>query len=138
MVAGFLIRRFVMQAYSEDLRLRVLADSRDGLSTEAVAQKLRVSGSWVRKVKQRHRQTGETAPRKARVSHATKLDAHLEQLDRCVTEQPDATLNELRDRMPVTVGASTVWRALKRLRLSFKKSPSCFRAAAPRCAAASR
>ena len=63
-----------MQAYSIDLRERVLADSDVGMRTKALAQKYRVSESWVRKVRKRWRDTGQIGPRKQRVSHATKLD----------------------------------------------------------------
>jgi transposase len=130
-------RSFTVEAYSQDLRLRVLADSDAELSTQEVAEKFRVSESWVRKIKRRRRETGETAPRKARVSHATKLDGQLDYLQQCVAEKPDATLAELRSRLPVPVASSTVWHALRRLRFSFKKSPACLRAASTRCAGAS-
>lgn len=52
-----------MQAYSLDLRTRVLADCDRGLSTRAVATKYSVSESWVRRLKQRRRETGAVAPR---------------------------------------------------------------------------
>jgi|GEM_PF-6883080 len=42
-----------MKAYSMDLRVRVLADCDAGLSTAEVAEKQRVSASWVRRLKQR-------------------------------------------------------------------------------------
>lgn len=110
-----------MEAYSMDLRSRVIADCDAGMSTQAVAAKYRVSGSWVRKVKQIRRETGQIGPRKQRVSHATKLDAHLEQLQKLITEKPDATLRELRDQLGVSVGLATLARALHRLKLTFKK-----------------
>lgn len=52
-----------MRAYSMDLRERVLADCDAGVTTRAVAQKYRVSESWVRRLKPRRAATGETAPR---------------------------------------------------------------------------
>ena len=54
-----------MRAYSMDLRVRVLADGDAGLGTAAVAAKYRVSASWVRRLKQRRRASGETGPRAA-------------------------------------------------------------------------
>ena len=54
-----------MQPYSLDLRQRVLADCEKGLTTRAVATKYRVSESWVRRLKQRRRESGEVAPRAA-------------------------------------------------------------------------
>lgn len=113
-----------MQAFSMDLRERVIADCDEGLGTTAVAKKYRVSESWVRNLKRRRRETGQIGPRKQRTSHATKLDDQLERLRQLVEECPDATLLELRDRLGVPVAPATIWRALRRLQLTFKKKLS--------------
>jgi len=99
-----------MEAYSMDLRSRVIADCDAGLGTKEAAEKYKVSRSWVRKLKQIRRETGQIGPRTQRVSHATKLDGHVEELQRLVELKPDATL-----------GLATIARALVRLRLTFKK-----------------
>ena len=53
-----------MQAYSMDLRERALLDSDAGMKAADVAVKYRVSGSWVRLLKQRRQGDGlEVAPR---------------------------------------------------------------------------
>ena len=44
-----------MRAYSMDLRERALLDSDAGMKAADVAAKYRVSGSWVRLLKQRRR-----------------------------------------------------------------------------------
>ena len=54
-----------MKAYSLDLRQRVLKDVDAGMSTREVATKYDVSESWVRRLKQRLRETGEIGPRRA-------------------------------------------------------------------------
>ena len=54
-----------MRAYSMDLE-RALLDSDAGMKAADVATKYRVSGSWVRLLKQRRRETGEIAPRPQR------------------------------------------------------------------------
>lgn len=110
-----------MEAYSMDLRVRVMADVDNGLGTKAAAEKYRVSPDWVRKLKRFRRQTGSFAPRQQRVSHATKLDKDLPRLELFVQEQPDATLKELREALGASVGLATIWRALKRLQITFKK-----------------
>jgi len=46
--------------YSQDLRDRVLAAHDRGMKTKQIADTFRVSCSWVRRVKQRRRETGET------------------------------------------------------------------------------
>ena len=55
-----------MRAYSMDLRERVLRDSDAGMKAAAVAVTCHVSASWVRRLKQRRRETGEVAPRQQR------------------------------------------------------------------------
>lgn len=110
-----------MHAYSMDLRVRVMADVDAGLGTKAAAEKYRVSPDWVRKLKRFRRQTGSFAARTQRVSHATKLDDQLPRLQQLVEERPDATLRELREALGVSVALGTVWRALRRLQITFKK-----------------
>ena len=48
-----------MKAYSQDLRERVLPDCDAGLPVRQVATKYRVSESWMRRLRQRRRETGE-------------------------------------------------------------------------------
>lgn len=113
-----------MAPYSMDLRVRVMSDVDGGMRTTAVAQKYRVSADWIRKLKRLRRETGSFAPRQQRVSHATKLDEDLPRLEQLVAQQPDATLKELRDALGAPVSISSVWRALRRLQLTFKKKCS--------------
>jgi transposase len=113
-----------MEAYSMDLRRRVIADSDEGLGTTALAKKYRVSESWVRNLKRWRRESGQIGPRPQRVHHETKLDDHLERLQELVRQQPDATLAELREQLGVEVSVSTIWRVLNRLQMTFKKRSS--------------
>jgi transposase len=110
-----------MKAYSMDLRQRVLADCDRGMGTSAVAAKYTVSTAWVRRLKQRRRQTGEVEPRKGRPGPKPKLAAHHGRLRELVSQQPDLSAGEYRDRLGVGCCALTVWRALRRLGLTFKK-----------------
>ena len=80
-----------MQAYSMDLRERALLDSDAGMKAADVAVKYRVSGSWVRLLKQRRRETGEVAPRVQRHGRRRMLEPHLHTLAALVAEQPDHT-----------------------------------------------
>ena len=66
-----------MRAYSMDLRERVLLDSDPGMKAADVAAKYRVSGSWVRLLKQRRRDTGAVAPRVQRQGRRGMLAPHL-------------------------------------------------------------
>ncbi len=109
-------------AYSQDLRDRVLGACDRGMPTKAVAEVFDVSPAWVRRLKQRRRETGETSPRPSGGARARKIDtARLAEL---VKEQPDATARELRERLGVRCAESAIYAALKRLGLSFKKRRS--------------
>jgi transposase len=110
-----------VHAYSLDLRQRVLADCDRGLSTRAVATKYSVSESWVRRLKQRRRETGEIAPRLPTPGPKPRWHAYAGQLREAIRQTPDATLEELRDRLQLTVALSTLWRAVAALGLSVKK-----------------
>jgi transposase len=116
-----------MKSYSMDLRERILRDCDGGLETRAVATKYDVSESWVRRLKQRRRETGEVAPRRAGSRREPKWQAHADRLQQLVAERPDATLQELRDELDVALSTTTLWRALRALQLTFKKKSSARR-----------
>ena len=106
-------------AYSQDLRDRVIAARDRGLNTKPVADLFSVSASWVRRVMQRRRETGQTTPRPRGGATVVKIDP--DRLRELVGEQPDATIKELHQRLGVDCSMSAVGMALKRLGLSFKK-----------------
>jgi len=110
-----------MRASSPDLRERVLADCDRGLTTRIVATKYSVSESWVRRLKQRRRLTGETTPRVADPGPAPSGEAYGERLRAAIAQTPDATLAELRQQLQLTVALSTLGRAIDALGLSVKK-----------------
>ena len=113
-----------MKAYSVDLRARVLAACDDGMGTTEAAEAFAVSPAWVRRIKQRRRQTGEVAPRTpARPGPALSLAAEADRLRELNRQAPDLTPAEVRDRLGLAVAPLTVWRMLRRLGLTFKKSP---------------
>jgi transposase len=114
-----------MDAYSMDLRKRVLKDVDAGLSTESVATKYSVSSAWVRRLKQRRRETGEIGPRSSRPKSVKKtLEPHYDLLRSLVRADADATLDELLAQLPVRVSSPTLCRALQELKLTFKKKSS--------------
>ena len=101
-----------MQAYSMDLRERALLDSDAGMKAADVAVKYRVSGSWVRLLKQRRRETGEVAPRVQRHGRRRMLEPHLHTLAALIAEQPDRTVAELKDALGTPASLATIWRAV--------------------------
>jgi transposase len=114
-----------MDAYSLDLRKRVLARCDAGHGTKQVAEEFEVSPAWVRRLKQRRREHNTIAPRVRRLpdQHKLKEDDRQQLLQR-VDQNPDATLAELRKMLGDKASVVTVWRALRDLRLSLKKRAS--------------
>jgi transposase len=104
-----------------DLRQRVLADCDAGMGTEAVAAKYTVSPAWVRRLKRRRRQTGETGPRPPRNRRKPALADHLQRIGALIAAAPDLTPAEIRDRLALTVSLSTLWAAVRGLGLTVKK-----------------
>jgi transposase len=117
-----------MEAYSMDLRKRVLKDCDAELKTRAVAQKYSVSESWVRRLKQRRRENGEIEPRSPRNNRQPKLDPYIEPIRQWITATPDQTLEELRTKLKtelgVVVALGTLWNAIARMGLTVKKRSS--------------
>jgi len=106
-------------SYSQDLRYRVLGARDRGLKTSQVAELFSVSASWVRRVVQRRRDHGQTAPRPRGGVRVVKID--MQRLRQLVHEQPDATIRQLHQRLGAACCESAVGMALGRLGLSFKK-----------------
>lgn len=113
-----------MKAYAQELRDRVLAACDAGQPTKAVAERFTVSPAWVRRLKQRRRETGEVAPRPSGGRRFGKVDP--DELLLLWTQQKDRTLEEYRLRLAecgTQVCGQTVSRWLIRLGLRYKKSP---------------
>ena len=111
-----------MRAYSMDLRERVLRDSDAGMIAAVVAEKYHVSGSWVRLLKQRRRETGEVASRRQRYGPRPMLEPHLHTLAALIGAQPDRTLAELKEALGTPASVATIWRAVRGLGLRVKKN----------------
>ena len=111
-----------MRASSMDLRERVLLDSDAGMKAAEVAAKYRVSGSWVRLLKQRRRETGEVAPRVQRQGRRGMLAPHLHTVADLSAAHPGRTLAARKDALATPARVPTVWRAGRALGLTVKKN----------------
>lgn len=110
-----------MKSYSLDLRERVLADCDAGMPTDQVAAKYRVSPSWVRRLKQRRRETGSIAPKVQRHGPPPKWVEHAEAIAEAVRQAPDHSVEELRRRLRLPLSHATTWRAIRALGFTLKK-----------------
>lgn len=113
-----------MDAYPMDVRRRVLDDCDRGLNTLAVAVKHNVSPAWVRRLKQRRRESGEIAPRPPIKKKPPKWQAYADQLHAFIREQPDITLREIREQLGIEISLQSLSVALRRLKYTIKKK-SC-------------
>jgi transposase len=113
------------QAYSEDLRARVLAAVDRGGRVYEIAPLFGVSVSYIYKAVERRRRDGiaTALPRAGRPGR--KLEGHLEALAAHVAAHPDETLAELvawsEHQRGVTVCIATMSATLDALDLSLKK-----------------
>jgi transposase len=113
-----------MRAYSMDLRVRVLADCDKGMATSEAAAKYSVSPAWVRRLKQRRAAGLGIDPKRGRPGPKPALaegqgeGARLAELARA---EPDLSAQEYKERLGLGCHPTTVWRALRRLGLTFKK-----------------
>ena len=110
-----------MGPYSMDLRQRVAhaVDHQEG-SLRQLARRFCVSLSFITRLLALRRQTGSLAPRPHRGGPLPTLDeAGLQRLRQLVHDQPDALLDELAHQLGC--GRMTVWRALRKLKITRKK-----------------
>lgn len=115
-----------MDAYSDDLRERVMAAYDEGDKTiKEVAVMFRVSAAWIKKLRKRQRDCNSIAALPRGRGAKPKLgDEEQKRLAELVRQDPDATLIQLRERLDIDVSLTTVWRGLARLGITFKKSRS--------------
>ena len=90
----------LMRPYPRELRDRVLAACDGGEPTKAVADRFDVSRAWVRRLKQRRRETGDAGPRPRGGGRPRQINP--ERLAALVREKPDALLTERRDGLGLT------------------------------------
>ena len=105
-------------AYGMDLRNRVMADVRAGMSAEEAAGKYSVSPRTVYNWKTLRAEKGTVEPRGVK----PKLREHRDRILAVVEENSGITLEELRERLQLPVCLSTVWLALKTWGIVLKKS----------------
>ena len=117
----------VVQAYSGDLRSRVIKAAVDGISARQAAARFGVGVStaivWIR----RFRANGEAARRQGK-PRGSRLDAHADFILALVEAgTKDISLAEIAERLEaergLRVGITSVWKFLDRHGLTYKKRP---------------
>lgn len=127
--------------YADDLRLVAVRLIEEGHTRPEVAELCGISLSSVGRYLRRYRTSGSVSPDKFGGYKGYALAKYADRIKCWITEQPDLTLREIQARLAkakVKVAASSVFRFLRHIGLTFKKSPARGRAGPPgrRCRAA--
>jgi transposase len=113
-----------MKTLPVEYRLRVIALTEEGYTTSEIAEVLGTSGAWVRSIKALHRSGRSLAP-KSRANKRTSLaEREGERIRAQVKAKPGSTLEDLKRDLELSVSISSLWYALRDLKISLKKSPS--------------
>jgi transposase len=110
--------------YSQDLRERVIGFMALGGSARAAAVRFDVSVSSAIRWGQRWRSEGHARPRAMGGDRRARLSEHRARVLQLVAQQPDLTLQEIRNALAawgIAVGLSTVHRFLGAQNLTLKK-----------------
>ena len=119
-----------MQPDSLEFRQRIIDTYAEGnISQPKLAQRFRVSPSFVQKILKQYRETGSIEPKQRLEQTPTKLNSvQLDILKKIVAANNDATLAELCDLLlqetNIRVGVSTMFRILEKQDLTLKKNTS--------------
>lgn len=113
-----------MKAYSLDLRERVMKAYDEGhWSVGQLAERFQVGEWWIHKLKRQRRTEGSLAVRKGKVGQPRSLQGEqIERLEHYVDAHPDATLEEMRERLEMNCTIVTIHHTLRRLGYRYKKN----------------
>ncbi len=106
---------------SLDLRQGILHDVQDGTNFADAGRKYSVSAECVRQLARRFQATGEVAARSPANYVVPFHRRHEEQIRAAVDKHPGLTLEQLRAQLGLDVSIRTLWDALRKLRITFKK-----------------
>ena len=124
-----------MQAYSQDLRERVLRALARGDRPTEIARRFEVSRVWVYQVRERERETGVRSSFQIGGHRRSRLAEREQVLREWIAAQPDLSLAELRQRLAqqgVSIKIGALWHQLNKWKLTFKKNLARRRARARR------
>jgi transposase len=115
------------KALSFDLRRRVIAAIKSGISCRGAAERFGVSASSAIRWYAQDRKTGDARPKpQGGDRRSGRIEAHAALILSAVNKTPDITLTELQHNLTergIGVGIGTLWRFFKRRRITLKKRP---------------
>ena len=115
-----------MQAYSQDLRDRVLNALEKGDAPAAIARRFEVSRIWVYQVRERFEKHGERDSRKMGGHLVSKADVAKDDIMAWIAAEPGLTLEDLvarlAQRRSISMRVHALWHRLNKWGLTFKKN----------------
>lgn len=114
-----------MQAYSQDLRERVLRALDRGDRPTEIARRFEVSRIWVYQVRKREQETGVRSSFQIGGHRLSRLAQREQVLRAWIAAEPDLTLAELQQRLAqqgVSIKIGALWHQLNKWGLTFKKN----------------
>lgn len=124
-----------MQAYSQDLRERVLRALGRGDRPTEIARRFEVSRVWVYQVRGRLQRTGQRSSLPMGGHRRSRLAEKEPVLRAWIEAEPDLTLAELRERLAqqgLSIKVGALWQQLNKWELTLKKNSARQRARARR------
>jgi transposase len=124
-----------MQAYSQDLRERVLRALDRGDRPTEIARRFEVSRFWVYRVRDRQQETGLRSSFQIGGHRRSRLAESEQVLRDWIAAEPDLTLAELQQRLAqqgMVTKIAALWHQLNKWKLTFKKNRARQRARARR------
>jgi len=114
------------QAYSLDLRERILKDYDEGVPVDDVAVQYSVSRSWTYSLIKQRRETGSIGPKPYKPGPKQKLAPYEKEVRQLVADHPDATLVEYCEMLleQVSVSTAALCDFLRHLKITRKKRRS--------------
>ena len=122
-----------MQAYSQDLRERVLRALDRGDRPTEIARRFEVSRIWVYQVRGREQETGVRTSLRIGGHRRSRLVEMEPVLRAWIAAEPGLTLAELQERLAsqgIAIKIGALWHQLNKWNLTFKKNPARQRARA--------
>ena len=110
-----------MRAYSNDLREKIIRAIEAGELGTHVAKRFDVAKSFVYKIYKRYKDTGSYEALRQPGVKPKLTSEDIEKLKILVSENPSATLDELRELGNFSVCRTTIHNTLKKLKITYKK-----------------
>lgn len=113
-----------MKPYPVEFRQRVIALTEQAMTASEIADVLGVTPAWVRSIRRLH-EAGEPLAIKSCANRRRSLaQREGERIRARIAEKPGSTLEDLKRDLNLDDSITNLWKALKQLRISLKKSLS--------------